>query len=139
MFCSNCGTPISAGGRFCASCGTSVPVPLSEVTSDPPGLDATWSEATTATPMPVHAPAPRLSASPSTTGRPETAPKTSGLAIAGFICAFLCGILGLILSIAALNDIRNSQGKLTGDGLAIGGIILSIIGMLLGVIVALAG
>jgi len=89
-------------------------------------------------PIQAQGQAPAIPTPSSPAGRPETAPKTSGLAIAGFIASFLCGILGLILSIAALNEIRNSQGKLTGDGLAIGGIILSIIGMLLGFIVAVA-
>jgi prepilin-type processing-associated H-X9-DG protein len=57
------------------------------------------------------------------------APKTSGLAIGSLVSSilgpFTCGIgslVGIILGIIALNDIRKSGGRLTGKGLAIAGI-----------------
>lgn len=59
-------------------------------------------------------------------------PKTSGLAIASLIlgiCGLItCGVtalVGLVLGIVGLVLIKNSQGRLQGDGLAIGGIIVS--------------
>jgi hypothetical protein len=52
-------------------------------------------------------------------------PKTSGLAIGGFIAAFIIGIVGLVLSIIALNQINASNGMQKGKGLAIAGIIIS--------------
>jgi len=55
---------------------------------------------------------------------PYTQPKTNGLAIAGFVCAFLISIVGLVLSIIALNQINNSNGMQKGKGLAIAGIII---------------
>jgi Ca2+/H+ antiporter len=55
--------------------------------------------------------------------------RTSGMAIGGFICSFLCGLLGLILSIIALNQINKSMGMLRGKGLAMAGIIISILSM----------
>jgi hypothetical protein len=58
--------------------------------------------------------------------------KTSGMAITslvlGILGLFSCGataLIGLILGIVALVKIRNSEGRLAGNGLAIGGIIVS--------------
>jgi len=53
-------------------------------------------------------------------GPPEANRKYNGLAIAGFICSFLVSLLGLILSIVGLNQIKKQGGK--GKGLAIAGI-----------------
>jgi hypothetical protein len=58
--------------------------------------------------------------------------RTSGMAIAGFVCAFLCSILGLILSWMALDEIKKSDGTLGGEGLARAGMWLSVIFMILG-------
>ncbi len=63
-------------------------------------------------------------------GVPGVAPKTSGLAIASLVCACLgfCGItaiLGLIFGIVAQRKIKQSNGQLTGGGLALAGIIVS--------------
>jgi hypothetical protein len=59
-----------------------------------------------------------------------TAPRTSGMAIASLIlgCAsFMCwiftGLPAVILGIVSLRQINRSQGQLTGEGLAIGGIV----------------
>lgn len=57
-------------------------------------------------------------------------PQTSGLAIASLVLGLLgfCGVtalVGLILGIVALVKINRSQGRLTGNGFAIGGICAS--------------
>ena len=59
-------------------------------------------------------------------------PKTSGLAITslilGILGLFSCGItglVGLVLGLVALVKIKNSQGRLSGSGLAIAGIAVS--------------
>lgn len=49
--------------------------------------------------------------------------KTNNWSIAGFICAFLMPLLGLIFSIIGLNQIKHTKEK--GKGLAIAGIIIS--------------
>jgi hypothetical protein len=59
---------------------------------------------------------------------------TNGLAIAGFVLAFFCSPLGLILSWVARGQIRDSGGRQGGDGLALAGMIISSLGMLIGVI-----
>ena len=71
--------------------------------------------------------------------QPHMAPQqTSGLAIAGFVLAFFCGLLGLILSIIAKSEIAKSNGRLGGEGLATAGIVISIISMVLGAIIGLS-
>lgn len=67
---------------------------------------------------------------------PEANQKYNGLAIAGFICSFLVSLLGLILSIVGLNQIKKQGGK--GRGLAIAGIIISAAGMVIQVILVIA-
>ena len=82
---------------------------------------------------------------PLLSGQPVPAPlptaptkKTSGLAISSLVLGiaglFTCGItslIGLICGIVSLIKIRNSQGKLGGEGLAIGGICASAIFLLM--------
>lgn len=67
---------------------------------------------------------------------PEANQKYNGLAIAGFICSFFVSLLGLILSIVGLNQIKKQGGK--GKGLAIAGIIISAAGMVIQVILVIA-
>ena len=62
------------------------------------------------------------------------APQTSGLAIAGFVLSFFCGLLGLIFSLIALSNIRNSNGQQTGEGFAIAGAVISVVSMLFGIL-----
>lgn len=73
------------------------------------------------------------------------APKTSGLAIAALVCgvAFcvpLAPLVGIVLGIVALSKIKNSNGRLTGQGLAIAGICVGAFGIIanVGVLAAIA-
>ena len=72
-------------------------------------------------------------------GMHHQVPRTSGMAIAGFVLSFFCSLLGLIFSIIGYNECKRSQGSVSGEGLAIAGIIISIIGMLLGVVILAGG
>ena len=63
-------------------------------------------------------------------GMGSAAPQTSGMAItslvlgcASFMCWIFTGLPAVILGIVALRQINRSNGRLTGDGLAIGGIV----------------
>lgn len=83
-------------------------------------------------------PKPASNQTPKPTNQPATAPvtppagtKTSGMAIAAIILAFLFPLIGLILGIVALSSIKKSGEK--GKGLAIASIIISIVLMLLGI------
>ncbi len=59
----------------------------------------------------------------------ETQPKTSGLAVASFIMAFLplLNCIGFILGIVALVQINDKTKRVQGSGLAIGGLVISVI------------
>jgi hypothetical protein len=65
---------------------------------------------------------------------PLVAPKTSAMAVTslvlGILGVFTCGLtalFGLILGIVAMVRVKNSGGKLSGNGLALAGIIVSAI------------
>ena len=63
--------------------------------------------------------------------------KYNGLAVAGFICSFFVAVIGLILSIIGLNQIKKQGGK--GKGLATAGIVISIISMVLSIVLVVVG
>ncbi len=108
MFCTNCGSQIAAGG-FCANCGTQAgPAPTNQT---PPAAPYG---------SPYGAPMGLV-------------PKTNGLAIASLVTSLVCfGFIGLILGIVAKNQIKNSNGTQTGDGMATAGIIIGAISTLFG-------
>jgi hypothetical protein len=63
---------------------------------------------------------------------PATAPKTSGMAVTslvlGILGMFTCGLTalaGLIVGICAMAKVKNSQGALRGNGIALAGTIVS--------------
>lgn len=60
---------------------------------------------------------------------PQNNDKWNGLVIAGFVCAFLVPIVGLILSIIGMVQINKNGGK--SKGMAIAGIIVSVVVMVL--------
>jgi len=90
-----------------------------------------------------------LTARPGVTAPPrQTIPvesKTSGMAIASLVCGilglFICvtAPVGLVLGIVARSQIKKSQGRLTGSGLATAGIITSAVLGLLFLVAVLAG
>jgi hypothetical protein len=70
--------------------------------------------------------------------------QTNGLAIASLVCSlagwFCFGvgfILGIVFGLIARNQIRNSNGTQTGDGLALAGIILGAVPIGLGIMLSL--
>ncbi len=70
---------------------------------------------------------------------PETSGKATTslvLGVVSMVClGFLTGIPAIVVGMKARKEIRLSQGRKTGDGLALGGIITGIIGTLLGLVV----
>jgi hypothetical protein len=100
MFCSKCGAPLN-GAAFCSACGTSVLVAPSAAPGNPTAS--------------------------SLSGVPQ-APTTNGLAIAGFVISivgfFVFNWLGVVFGIVALNQIKKSEGRQSGRGLAIAAIVI---------------
>lgn len=125
MNCPKCGTVLADGSPFCSTCGTNL-------TSAPgaPGMPG----------MPGMPGPGGYGMQPGMPGMPMMqATRTSGMAIAGFVLAFLCSLLGLIFSIIGYNECKKSGGMVKGEGLALAGIIISILSMLLGVIMMAGG
>ncbi len=116
-FCPRCAAPNIDTAVACAACGA----PLSAA----PGA-----------PVP---PIAGLGPGPATPSFDASlAPRTNGLAIAGFVTSILCGVVGLILSIVAYNQCKKSNGQLKGEGLAIAGIIIGGVNIVLGIILRAA-
>jgi hypothetical protein len=102
MICPACGSQNAPAATFCNSCGTAL--------TAMPGR-----------PMP----------GPGHYYAPPMATHTSGMAIAGFVLSFFCAFLGLIFSILGHNEIKRGQGRVTGGGLAVAGIVISSISLVL--------
>jgi type IV pilus assembly protein PilA len=104
VYCSLCGTHNSDGSQFCVSCGQSLPaVPPPAQSSQP------------TSPM---------------TGEPQT----SGKAIASLVCGFFsiifpAAIAAIILGHVSRSEIRKSQGRLQGSGIALAGLIFGYMGV----------
>ncbi len=82
--------------------------------------------------VPEAASAPQ--AQPTSSPQPvyTAAPPTNGMAVAGFVCSFVMPLVGLILSLVSLNQIKtNHEG---GKGLAIAGVVISSIFLVLGLL-----
>lgn len=121
MTCVHCGTDNAPGASFCNGCGAAI----AAAAEPQPGAG-----------MPGQGmPPPDM---PPIDWRTQPGPtRTSGMAIAGFVLSFFCGLLGLIFSIMGQQECKNSRGEVGGEGLAIAGIIISIVNMLLGLAYAL--
>ena len=111
MNCPTCGAVNQPNAAFCSQCATNLLVPPGMGAAPNPGMYSQY------TPDPY---APQMT-------------RTSGMAIAGFVLSFFCALLGLIFSIIGYNEAKKSQGSVTGEGLAMAGIIISILNILIGI------
>jgi hypothetical protein len=107
MYCSKCNADVEEGARACSRCGGSLLLRR--------GVDLGSLQ---------------TSLSPSVRASEFEHRPTSVLAILGFIFSFFFSVVGLVLSILAKNEIKRSQNRLAGDGLATAGIVISVAGML---------
>ncbi len=122
MVCGNCNSYNNDGSAHCVTCGASLagqpPAPgQPHPGQQQPGFQPGYQQPHY--PHAVHT-------------------RTSGMAIAGFVLSFFCGLLGLIFSIIGYNECKNSNGAVKGEGLALAGIIISICTMVLGLVIALS-
>lgn len=104
MNCPTCGAQNLPNAAFCSQCATNLMAPPGVAPGGMPrgpmGMTGMY-------------------------GAPPVATRTSGMAIAGFILSFVCGLLGLIFSILGYNEVKRSNGMVGGGGLALAGIIIS--------------
>ena len=144
MFCTSCGNNNIDTAAFCNTCGASMSAAGSVAPSLPadgqapmPGQMAPPGQM----PMPGQAPPNMYGQHQQNMYMPEPGvqTRTSGMAIAGFVLSFFCGLLGLIFSLIGYNECKASNGTVGGEGLALAGIIISIVGMVLGLLIAVAG
>jgi len=104
MVCNQCGQTLLENSQFCGRCGKAVAT-----------------QATVATAVPSASPA-------------YATPETSGLAIGSLIAGifsfiFPAAIAAIVLGHIARSNIRKSAGRLTGDGMALAGLILGYMGL----------
>jgi hypothetical protein len=114
MFCPACAHSNPPGANWCAACGNGMPNQM-----HPPAPHMSYGH-----PSPYYAPSP-------------VTRRTSGMAIAGFVLSFFCGILGLIFSIMGYNETKREPDRVEGQGLAIAGIVISIVTTIIGILYAI--
>ena len=117
MFCSTCGAAISDPASFCPKCGA--PLPAATQTKQPPASPA----APAVAPVPAVAPAPA-------SAKTETDLKavlSLALGLLSFVLSVFSGIPAVILGHLSRTSIRKSGGRLTGEGMALGGLIMGYI------------
>jgi hypothetical protein len=138
-----CGRPLETGSEdaglylSCPACGQSVLVPgdtaVRPASAAPPPPSPGRRDAIT----PGRQPAPRRLSDdeweeePAPSGPPRLSGKAMTSLVLGllsFLCTLVTAIPAIILGILSLRDISRSQGRLTGQGLAIAGIILGGLG-----------
>jgi len=164
MFCPECGAPNDDDSVYCGNCGASLDpdaAPVMATVETPeaesveaPGMDApeqgpeetSGSEEALDVDGPSTVPAPPEP--PSAVYRASVA-QTSGMAIASLVMGIagwtlfplLGSILAVVFGYAARREIRRQPEQLTGDGLAIAGLVLgwamiglSVVGLILGAV-----
>jgi len=124
MNCPTCGATNQPNAAFCSQCATNLLVPPGAGAA-PPNPYANNPYGNNPNPM-GYGQDPAYYA--------PVATRTSGMAIAGFVLSFFCSLLGLIFSCIGYSECKKSGGTVTGEGLAIAGIVISILGFLLSIV-----
>lgn len=110
-YCSSCGYQIQQGSaKFCPQCGVQLPL----------------------VGTPTNAPTPPAVPSPG----PPVTPETSGLAVGSLICGILffifpSAIAAIVMGHISRAEIRRSEGRKTGAGMALAGLVLGYAGILI--------
>nr|PZN34716.1 MAG: hypothetical protein DIU80_02420 [Chloroflexota bacterium] len=145
MKCGNCGEELPAGAMFCPNCGTRTSP------STPPSAPTTYvgpEPGQPAAPPPlVMPPTPERTQEPAQPYAPPAyyappQPPTSNTAIVSLVFGILTwtvlplisAVIAVIAGHMARNEIRRSEGKLGGDGLAIAGMIMGYVQLVLVII-----
>jgi hypothetical protein len=154
MYCPQCGAPNEDEAVFCGNCGAVIgdeETPFEELqgssrdTSADMGIEEHEVSEIPSPPEPVAAPAPPPA--PANYASRVPAPTTSGLAIAALVLGvggltllpLIGSIAAIIVGYMARSDIRKRPSEVTGDGLALAGIIMGWIAVGISVLGLLAG
>jgi uncharacterized Zn finger protein (UPF0148 family) len=150
MFCPQCGAPNEEDAVFCGNCGAVLDPdelsaePAAEGMEEVPEAEADevaseetaseWQEQEPDQPAPSSDVLPAVPAPPPPPAppRPASAVQTSGMAIASLVMGIagwtvlplLGSILAIVFGYAARNEIRRRPGELTGEGMAVAGLVL---------------
>jgi len=119
MNCPTCGATNQPNAAFCSQCATNLLVPPAAAPPNPYANNPYGNPMGYGQDPAYYAP---------------VATRTSGMAIAGFVLSFFCALLGLIFSCIGYSECKKSGGTVTGEGLAIAGIVISILGFLLSIV-----
>jgi len=157
MFCPMCGAPNEDDAEYCGNCGAA----LHEEAAGEPAVE-TVKEGSESIDVQVEgpvdevreeaAPKPGTEVPPAPPARSYSAPRpaagvpTSGMAIASLVAGIggltvlplLASIVAIVLGYMARRDIRDRPGEVTGEGVALAGIVLGWIAVglaILGIIV----
>jgi hypothetical protein len=149
MFCPQCGAPNEDEAVFCGNCGAVMgdeETPAEELQGKGVEMPVeAGSEYEAPAPAPVPAAAPPPPAVDYASRAPT--PATSGLAIASLVLGIggltllplIGSIAAIILGYMARSDIRKRPGEVTGDGLAMAGLVMGWIAVGLSILGLLAG
>jgi hypothetical protein len=148
MRCTTCDAVLPDGAAFCPNCGTRTPAPTS---AGAPTIQIPPVE-TPDTPPLILPPASDTGIAPAHTPPVYYPPQTTTSTAA--VLSLVFGILGVIFALPligpvvavvaghiARNEIRRSAGRLSGDGLAVAGLIMGymmLVFSLIGICIALA-
>ncbi len=126
MFCTRCGTANADNAQFCVKCGAAFPAA--------PGAAPGPAAPPATTPSGWPAPPVGASSYPASAQPYQGPVESSGKALGSLICGILFfffpfAIVAIVLGHLALSDIRRAAGRLTGQGMAIAGLVLGYAGI----------
>ena len=124
MFCNHCGASNIENAKFCAHCGKAMmAASMGIATAVAAAAERPHSRTTTSIAGfgPYHAPAPPPV---QTNSGKAIASLVSGIIGVLTLFLFIPGVLAVVLGHIARGEIRRSQGRLKGDGMALTGLIM---------------
>ncbi|MEN9933955.1 MAG: hypothetical protein RLZZ387_534 [Chloroflexota bacterium] len=136
MNCTTCGTPLPQGATFCPNCGTRVPqftsagIPTTVFAPPPERPEAQGVTPPITLPPPVEygAPYPTLQTGPFVQQQPTNSTAAIISLVFGILTWTLLPLISAFVAVIAghmaRSEIRRSGGRLSGDGMAVAGMIM---------------